>query len=157
MGVFEEEVYIDTLSTMLSFPERLNSTLRSCDGMAGLTNKLTTMAYGIIEYDKEGKPKCEICGKYFHRVITHVRQKHFLTTREYKEAYGFDVKKGICSLQSKEKSHNAVMANFDRVVRQNLMEGGKHSRFQKGGSGRTKEQVSEQTRRMLMKRFDLPI
>lgn len=115
------------------------------------------MAYGIIEYDKEGKPKCEICGKYFHRVNAHVRQKHFLSEREYKTTFGFDVKKGICSRQSKEKSHNRVMANYDRVVRQNLVEGGKGSRFKKGGKGRAKDQVSEQTRRMLMKRFNLAV
>ena len=62
------------------------------------------MAYGILEYNEEGKPKCEICGKFFNRVISHVRQKHFLNEREYKKQFGFELKKGICSKESSEKS-----------------------------------------------------
>ena len=108
------------------------------------------MAYGIIEYNQDGLPKCEICNKYFKRVITHVRQKHFMTEREYKLSYGFDLKKGIISKESKQKSRDAVIKNYDLCI-ENLSKGAKY-RFKKGYAGRTKEQVSAQTKLMLAER-----
>ena len=53
------------------------------------------MSYGIIEYDDSGKPICEICKKSFNRVLSHVRQAHQMSEREYKLAFGFDLVKGI--------------------------------------------------------------
>lgn len=109
------------------------------------------MAYGVIEYDKNGLPKCEICSRYFDRVTPHVRQVHNMTAREYKEHFGFDVIKGITSRQSREKSRDAVMRNFDIVIKPNLLERGRETRFNVGHKGRVKEQVSEQTKIMLQK------
>lgn len=112
------------------------------------------MSYGIIEFDDMGNPVCEICGKSFKRVLTHVRQKHDMTERDYKIKFGFDLKKGICSKFSSELSRIAVEDNYDRVVVQNLNKKGKSTRFKKGDKGRTKDQVSEQTRIMLKKRLE---
>lgn len=109
------------------------------------------MSYGIIEYNQDGLIKCEICNKYFKRVITHVRQKHFMTEREYKLSYGFDLKKGIISKESKQKSHDAIMRNYQQCISENLNKGAKY-RFKKGSKGRTKEQVSAQTKLMLIER-----
>jgi len=104
------------------------------------------MAYGIVEYDNHGLPKCELCNKYFHRVLSHVRQKHFMNEREYKIMFGFDVKKGITSQQSKQKSKEAVLKNFDKCITDNLIVKGKISRYKKGDKGRTKEFLSQQTK-----------
>lgn len=109
------------------------------------------MSYGIIEYNQNGLPKCEICGQYFKRVLPHVRQKHFMTEREYKIMFGFDVKKGITSKESKEKSREAIMRNYERCITENLSKGAKY-RFKKGSSGRTKNKVSQQTKIMLIER-----
>lgn len=114
------------------------------------------MAYGIIEYDKNGKPVCEICGKSFNRVLSHVRQKHDMNEREYKKKFGFDLKKGICSQESSDKSREKVLENYDLCIGQNLLVGGKDSRFEDGDKGRTKDQVSEQTRIMLKERLKQP-
>lgn len=114
------------------------------------------MAYGVIEYDDKGKPICEICGKSFHRVLSHVRQKHDMNEREYKLKFGFDLKKGICSRFSKELSRIAVEENYDKVVVQNLNKKGQKSRFKKGDKGRTKDKVSEQTRIRLKERLKSP-
>ena len=111
------------------------------------------MAYGIIEYNSEGQPKCEICGRYFSRVIAHARQKHFISEREYKLQFGFDLKKGICSKESSEKSRIKALDNYDKVIAINLTQKGSKSRFVKGSKGRTREQVSEQTRIMLIERL----
>ena len=108
------------------------------------------MAYGIIEYNALGLPKCELCGQYFNRVLAHVRQKHFMTEREYKIMFGFDVKKGITSQESKLKSRQAVLNNFDKCVSDNLIKKGELTRYKPGDGGRTREQVSEQTRLRLL-------
>jgi hypothetical protein len=112
--------------------------------------------YGKIEYDDIGKPKCEICGKHFDRVISHVRQKHGLSEKEYKKKFGFDLKKGICSFSSSQLSREKVFENYDKAIKQNLLEGGSKSRYKKGTKGRTKEMVSEQTRILLKERLNEP-
>lgn len=111
------------------------------------------MAYGVIEYDSVGNPKCEICDKHFIRVLTHVRQKHDMDERTYKKIFGFDLKKGICSKESSELSRGKVMDNYDQCVSKNLLDGGKVTRYEDGDKGRTKDQVSEQTRLMLIARL----
>lgn len=113
---------------------------------------VNSMAYGIIEYNADGLPKCELCGRYFNRVLSHVRQKHAMTEREYKIMFGFDLVKGITSAQSREKSRQAVLNNFETVVEKNLTKRGEQSRFKKGTEGRTSDQVSEQTKLMLADR-----
>jgi hypothetical protein len=72
-----------------------------------------SFTYGIIQYNNEGKPKCEICGEYFNRVLTHVRQKHEMTQREYKKQFGFDVKKGICSKESADRTRQKTLNNYE--------------------------------------------
>jgi hypothetical protein len=108
------------------------------------------MSYGKVEYDSEGKPICEICQKSFNRLLCHVRQKHKISERDYKKTYGLDLSKGICSSESSEKTRIKTLENFDKVIGQNLIKNGEKSRFKKGDKGRVKEQVSEQTRLMLV-------
>ena len=114
------------------------------------------MSYGIIEYNEDGLVKCEICSLYFKRPIVHVRQKHFLTEREYKIQFGFDLKKGICSKESSAISREKVLENYDRCIKNNLEIKGAKSRFKKGDPGRTKDQVSAQTKKRLKDRLKEP-
>lgn len=114
------------------------------------------MSYGIIEYNEVGYPKCEICGEHFKRVLSHVRQAHFISEREYKATYGFDLKKGICSKESSEKTREKTLLNFDRCVKKNLLDKGELSRFKKGSKGRTKDKVSAQTKKRLKDRLKEP-
>ena len=110
------------------------------------------MAYGIIEYDAAGLPKCELCGEYFNRVVSHVRQKHDLTAREYKKQFGFDVSKGICSAESSLLTREKTLSNYDKCISRNII--GHNHKFKKHHKGRTRDQVSEQTRIMLRKRIE---
>jgi hypothetical protein len=110
------------------------------------------MAYGVIEYNEDGEPMCEICGKHFKRVIAHARQKHHLSEREYKLQFGLNVKKGICSKESSEKSRERVLANYEQCIGKNLQLLGEKTRFKFGSEGRTQDKVSEQTRLMLVDR-----
>lgn len=45
---------------------------------------------------KDGKLKlqCKICGKWYRQVGSHIFWTHGCTAREYREEYGFDVKRG---------------------------------------------------------------
>lgn len=114
------------------------------------------MAYGVIEYNEDGQPMCEICGKYFERVLAHARQKHHISEREYKLQFGFDLIKGICSERSAEKTRIKTLLNYDKVIAINLTEKGKKSRFTEGSEGRKKEKVSAQTKLMLQERLKQP-
>ena len=111
------------------------------------------MSYGKIEYNEDGQPKCEICGEYFNRVIAHARQKHEINEKEYKKRFGFDLRKGICSKESAEKSRERVFDNYDKCVTGNLLKNGEKSRFLKGSEGRTQDKVSEQTKIRLKERL----
>lgn len=95
----------------------------------------------------DGKPVCHICGKSFHRLMTHVRQKHNLTALEYKKEFGLNTGKGITSEASSQKSREAVYNNPDIIKA--LTENGKKSRFKINSKGRTKDMVSLQERNRL--------
>jgi len=112
------------------------------------------MSYGIIEYSDDGLIKCEICNQYFQRVITHVRQKHYMNEKDYNLQFGFDTSKGICSRESAERSRIKVYENFDKCIGKNLLEKGSNTRFIVGSKGRTKDMVSYQTNLSLKRRLD---
>lgn len=114
------------------------------------------MAYGTIEYDKEGNPKCEICDKHYKRVLTHVRQKHGINERNYKLQFGFDLVKGICSKESSEKTRVKTILNYDKCIIKNLIINGTKTRKSNGDPGRKKDKVSAQTRLMLKERLRQP-
>jgi|TARA_B110000977_G_scaffold151730_1_gene192612 hypothetical protein len=108
---------------------------------------------GIIEYNEKGLPMCEECGQYYHRVLSHVRQKHNLSAKQYKIKYGLDLSKGICSKSSSEKTRVKTKKNYNLVIAQNLLINGKQTRFKQGHKGRTIEQVSEMSRLRLINNF----
>lgn len=112
--------------------------------------------YGIIEYDNDGRPICEICRKSYNRVISHVRQKHSMTEREYKLYFGFELTKGICSKESAEKTRERTLANYDKCIGKNLIHCGESTRFIKNSQGRTADMVQEETRLKLLARLKEP-
>ena len=109
--------------------------------------------YGQIEYNEIGMPKCELCGAYFHRVLSHVRQAHSMNEKDYKKAFGFDTTKGICSEKSAEKTRKTTLKSYDICIGKNLIANGKKTRFIKGCEGRTKDKVSAQTYARLSQQF----
>jgi len=80
-----------------------------------------------LDNDKE-KIQCVICGEWFRKVGAHITQKHGMTAREYREKYGFDVKKGQLPKDLKEKLGKNAIKN---ETYKNL-EKGKIFRFKKG-------------------------
>lgn len=114
------------------------------------------MAYGRVEYDEDGNPICEYCKKSFKRVLTHVRQKHGVTEREYKLQFGLELSKGICSAESAGISSLRAYDNYNKVIAINLINKGRRTRFKKGDPGRTADMVQEQTRIALVERLKQP-
>jgi len=114
------------------------------------------MKKGVVRYDADGLPICELCGKSFKRVLAHARQIHFINERDYKDQFGLDHNKGICSVDSSNLSRDRVYENFDKCIGKNLLNGGDRTRFKEGCIGRTRDMVSEQTRLALIKRLKTP-
>ncbi len=112
------------------------------------------MSYGNIEYDIIGNPICEICGKAYSRVLSHVRQVHDMSARDYKKKFGLDLNKGICSKDSSAKTRKHTMSNYESVIKNNLLINGKKTQFKVGHKGRTIDKVSEQTLIRLKSNFD---
>ena len=109
--------------------------------------------HGEVAYSPKGKPICHICCKAYDKVLAHVWQVHKLSAREYKKEFGLDVIKGIMSEESTELARQRNRENYDLVVEENLLKGGEETRFEENHRGRTKDQVSEQTRRRLIKQL----
>lgn len=112
--------------------------------------------YGKVIYDAGGMLVCHICGKGGFRALGHhVRQIHLDVVpdmRAYKEMFGLDLKKGILVEQTRLIKAQRVRENgtdLNLSSKKSI-----EARFKKGSKGRTKDQVSEQTRRMLIARIN---
>ena len=109
--------------------------------------------YGEVKYSPDDKPICHICGKAYDKLLSHVTQVHNINARDYKKEFGLDVIKGIMSEESTEIARVRNEENYDLVVEENLLKKGEKTRFEEGCKGRTKDKVSEQTRRKLIKQL----
>ena len=111
------------------------------------------MSYGVIEYNKDGYLKCEICGEYFNRLSNHLRFFHVITSSEYKESYGLNRKQPLWSKADILAQREHTLANYTVCIGQNLFSKPNPHRFVKGHKGRTKDMVREQTKLMLLDRL----
>jgi hypothetical protein len=79
----------------------------------------------------QGKIKCLECGLYYHKVLTHVIQRHEMTGEEYRERHGLYHSKSLVSEDVKE-IHRQIAFNNPEVIEINLLKKGKKTRFTKG-------------------------
>lgn len=105
--------------------------------------------YGEIQYDVNGDPVCHICGKSFPKLGAHIWNGHHIRTRDYCEIFGLNTGRGICSKEYRNKMRAHVRQNYEKVVVKNMVKAGECTRFQKGSKGRTRDKMSEQTKRAL--------
>lgn len=82
-------------------------------------------------YNKKELIKCELCGKFFRQVGSHVYMTHGILARDYREALGFDVKRGQLPVDLKELYAAQV---FENGTVENLKKGEVHW-FKKGQEG----------------------
>ena len=81
--------------------------------------------------ESEDKVQCLICGRWYRHVGIHIFQTHKITAREYREAFGFDVKKGQLPPDLRKRKSEYVLQNG---TMENLKKGIKY-RFEKGQEG----------------------
>jgi hypothetical protein len=76
---------------------------------------------------------CKVCGKMFRQVGSHIVQSHprYATARDYREAYGFDVKRGQLSTDLRLIKAKHVFTN--KTVMN--LKAGKKFWFKPGGKG----------------------
>lgn len=108
-----------------------------------------------LKRDKEAekpspnKIKCEICGKYYVQVGTHIIQVHkYKTAREYRKEYGFDVKRG--QLPQWYKKLKAEQVTKEALAN---LKNGKKFWFKKGDEQVGSYERSEQTKERLSKLY----
>jgi len=109
-------------------------------------NREKSNAYQRARWQKNVKGKkitCAICGEGHRQVGTHIVQRHGMTAREYREKYGFDVKKGQLPDDLRKLYGEQALENG---TYRNLKAGAKH-RFVKGQD--TNYKRSEETMRRL--------
>lgn len=89
-----------------------------------------------LEYNNDGKVKCEECGKYFHRVACHVNKVHGMNAEEYKQKYGYSLNKGLCSLTSSLLTSKQSAGRYQTQKATLFIANSKKTRFTPGVSGR---------------------
>lgn len=92
----------------------------------------------VLEYNRkkrgEYKPwkiQCPICEKWYVQVCTHVLHRHKMSAREFKEQFGYDVKRGRVPEYYKKLKGDIAKENG---TTKNLIIGKKY-RFKKGQEG----------------------
>lgn len=99
--------------------------------------------------DGREKIQCKICGKWFRQVGSHVIQSHGMTAREYREEFGFDVKRGQLPEDYRKLKADYV---FENGTVKNL-EKGKKFWFKKGDRVGTYKRSEQTMERLKQKSF----
>lgn len=88
-----------------------------------------------IEYDASGRLKCEICGKFYHHLGSHLKV-HKVLVREYQEEYRIPYCHTLVSEDIKRvQRENAIR----RGLNEDIVEFGRKSQIQKGEISRHKK------------------
>ena len=75
----------------------------------------TLPSKGELVINQRGEVQCHVCGLFFRKLGNHISQKHFLNINDYKDI-----------MRGHTKKH------YRRVVKKNLLKGGKKTRFKPG-------------------------
>ena len=102
--------------------------------------------YKEPRYNKKGQPICELCEVGYDRLLQHVAMRHTVTAAAYKKEYGLNPRKGIQSDRLRIRMRKTTLKNYNKVILQNLIIGGKGTRFAEGNKMTNKELVSRNAR-----------
>lgn len=96
------------------------------------------------------KLKCQICGKSFHHLGSHIFHGHGITAREYKEEFELPYKMALISDQVYQKKKNAFEERREFYL-ENFKKSGKKYQFKKGQTGQRR--ISQHERDVNLKRI----
>jgi len=94
---------------------------------------------------------CQICGKTFQHLGSHIARGHKITAREYKEKFGLKYNQPLISQEIYEKKSKHWHDNKDKYLKY-AMENLVSHQFVKGHSGQ--HRTSEQERKEIISRLD---
>ena len=57
------------------------------------------------------KIQCQICSMWYHKIMSHVRYLHKMTAKEYKQEFGYDVKRGLLSDKARSRIRKHTLSN----------------------------------------------
>lgn len=95
----------------------------------------------IPKYNKDNGIMCEVCGEYFRQVGSHVKVHGFANAREYREHFGFDVKRG--QLPKEYRKIKADHCRKNKTI--DNLKSGKKCWFKKGQKNLGNYKRSKQT------------
>ena len=107
------------------------------------------MTYLEPQFNKKEQPICAICAVAYDKLLLHANKRHGLTAKEYKIKFGYSPRKGIQSYKLQKAMRKAAMANYDKVIMENLIIGGVSSRFKEGNTATDIERVRETSRQRM--------
>lgn len=87
---------------------------------------------GVVELAINGDVICHECGMAYPKLGNHIRFKHNMTQREYKDKHGLLYSTQLTNAKYKKKMRKYVKKHYAKVVSSNLIKKGESTRFQKG-------------------------
>lgn len=80
----------------------------------------------------DGAFQCPVCHWWYAKLASHTYQVHNINAKELKIMLGKDTTKGLISEKQKEKLRQYNKKYYDIVVKKNLIQKGKKTRYIKG-------------------------
>ena len=106
----------------------------------------------VIRKDSNWLIICELCGKSFNKLGSHLRMTEKIRTSEYRKQFWLMSRVRLMSDESIEKARQRNLENKELVVNKNLLKYWVGTRFKKWSKGRTRDMLSEQWLRRLQRK-----
>lgn len=83
---------------------------------------------GEIAYATNGDAICHICGMAYRKLGNHIRFRHRMTQKTYREMFGLYHNTKLSNNEYKELMRGYTKENYNKVVKDNLINKGKKTR-----------------------------
>lgn len=87
---------------------------------------------GTVYYAPNGDPICHICGQAHAKLGQHILYVHNLSSQEYKKMFGLRTAFKLTNQDYSHRMRDYTYQYKDKVITDNLINAGKHTRFVQG-------------------------
>ena len=71
--------------------------------------------YGVLLLNTStNKIQCHLCGEWFYSLVSHLKNAHLITTRQYKEQFGLNMTTPLCNPLVSKKLSKTMLKNHKR-------------------------------------------